>query len=261
MPRTASEIAAPVETLATNVMGTAHLLDALRDAPELACALTVTSDKVYANDDGGRSFRETDPLGGKDPYSASKAADEIVVASLALPTIRTEAVATARGGNVVGGGDYSRDRLVPDIVRAASAGTAVALRHPESTRPWQHVLDCVAGYLCFVESLVADASLPREMNFGPREGAEMTVAAVAEQAMAAMGGDGRGWRHVPVQGSVEAKLLAVDASRAERLLGFACLLDKAAAVDWTMEWYAGLAAGKDARALTLSQIARYEART
>ena len=142
----------PVGTYATNVMGTVHLLQALRTQTALKAVLAVTSDKVYANAETGRAFAEDDPLGGKDPYSASKAATEIAVQSFAKSYFEPAGVplATARGGNVIGGGDFSPDRIVADIVRAARAQQPFVLRHPEATRPWQHVLDCLAGYLVLI---------------------------------------------------------------------------------------------------------------
>jgi CDP-glucose 4,6-dehydratase len=249
----------PVGTFAANILGTAHLLDALRNQPALEAVLVITSDKVYANDDAGRPFREGDPLGGKDPYSASKAAAEIVTRSFARSFFGDTPVATARGGNVIGGGDFSRDRLVADIVRAVRAGEAVTLRHPEATRPWQHVLDCVAGYLVYAQALATRPDMPRALNFGPRPGgAEVSVGDLATLGVAALGG--RPWTHTPDPTSLEAKALGIDASLAKTALGFESRLDAPEAVRLTMDWYANQAAGEDARALCLAQIADYEAR-
>jgi CDP-glucose 4,6-dehydratase len=249
----------PIGTFDTNVMGTARLLQALRTQPALQAVLTITSDKVYANNDSGRAFAEGDNLGGKDPYSASKAAAEIVVQSFAKSYFPTVAVATARGGNVIGGGDFSRDRLVADIVRAASAGEPVVLRHPEATRPWQHVLDCLAGYFTLLEALATRADAPRAVNFGPRPGGpEVTVGELATLGVQALGG--KPWRHEPDPQSLEAKALAIDAGLARAALGFESRLDAPEAVALTMDWYARQAAGEDARALCLAQIAAYEAR-
>jgi CDP-glucose 4,6-dehydratase len=255
--RTAVE--APVATFATNVMGTAHLLQALRGRQGLAAVLAVTSDKVYANAETGRAFAEDDALGGKDPYSASKAASEIVVQSFAKsyfePGVR---VATARGGNVIGGGDFSRDRIVADIVRAARAGEAVVLRHPEATRPWQHVLDCLAGYFTQLQALASDPETPRALNFGPKPGgAEVTVGELATLGVEALGG--KPWRHEPDPRSLEARSLAIDASLAKRALGFESRLEAPAAVALTMDWYRRQAAGEDALSLCRTQIADYEA--
>jgi CDP-glucose 4,6-dehydratase len=249
----------PIGTFQTNVMGTAHLLQALRGQPQLKAVLAITSDKVYANNDAGRPFVEADNLGGKDPYSASKAATEIVVQSFAKSYFPTVAVGTARGGNVIGGGDFSRDRLVADIVRAARGGAQVVLRHPEATRPWQHVLDCLAGYFRHLEALATDPATPRALNFGPRPGgAEVSVGELATLGVEALGG--QPWRHEPDPDSLEAKALAIDASLARRVLGFESRLDAPEAVALTMDWYRRQAAGEDALSLCLEQIEGYEGR-
>lgn len=250
----------PVGTFATNVMGTAHLLQTLRAQTSLQAILAITSDKVYANSDAGRAFVEGDNLGGKDPYSASKAAAEIVVQSFAKSFFQAVPVATARGGNVIGGGDFSRDRLVADIVRAATGGAPVVLRHPEATRPWQHVLDCLAGYFRHVEALATDPSTPRALNFGPRPGgAEVTVGELATLGVEALGG--QPWRHEPDPASLEARSLAIDASLAREVLGFESRLAAPEAVALTMDWYRRQAAGEDALALCLEQIEGYEGRS
>jgi CDP-glucose 4,6-dehydratase len=258
-PIVRASIEDPIGTFATNVMGTAHLLQALRAQTGLQAVLAITSDKVYANAENGRAFAEDDKLGGKDPYSASKAAAEIVVASFARSYFPKTPVATARGGNVIGGGDFSRDRLVADIVRAAGVGEQVVLRHPEATRPWQHVLDCVAGYLAYAEGLATDPATPRALNFGPKPGGrEVSVGELATLGVQALGG--QPWRHEPDPGSLEAQTLAIDASLAKRTLGFESRLDAAEAVALTMDWYRRQAAGEDALALCRAQIEGYEAR-
>ena len=249
----------PISTIASNILGTAHLLQALRTQTTLKAILVVTSDKVYANAETGRAFVETDALGGKDPYSASKAAAEIVTHSFARSYFDALGVpvATARGGNVIGGGDYSRDRLVADIVRAGQSQGQTVLRHPDSTRPWQHVLDCVAGYLTYLERLTTDSATPRAMNFGPRPGGlEVTVGELATRAVAALGA--QPWRHETDPNSLEAKSLGIDATLAKHVLGFESRLDAPSAVDWTMAWYRDQANGRDALLLCHEQIARYE---
>ena len=249
----------PISTIASNILGTAHLLQALRTQTTLKAILVVTSDKVYANAETGRAFVETDALGGKDPYSASKAAAEIVTQSFARSYFDALGVpvATARGGNVIGGGDYSRDRLVADIVRAGQSQGQTVLRHPDSTRPWQHVLDCVAGYLTYLERLTTDSATPRAMNFGPRPGGlEVTVGELATRAVAALGA--QPWRHETDPNSLEAKSLGIDATLAKHVLGFESRLDAPSAVDWTMAWYRDQANGRDALLLCHEQIARYE---
>lgn len=254
-----ASIADPVGTFSTNIMGTAHLLDALRGCPGIQTILVITSDKVYANYEKGRAFVEGDPLGGKDPYSASKAATEIVAGSYARSFFDEIGipVATARGGNVIGGGDYSHDRIMADIVRAAHAGEPTILRHPEATRPWQHVLDCVAGYLVFAEHLARDPGTPRAMNFGPQPGTEsISVGEMANRAIAGLGA--RPWRHEPDLNSIEARNLGVDTDLAGRVLSFQSRLDASTAVDWTVDWYRRQADGASALALCEEQITRYE---
>ena len=260
-PIVRTAIEAPIETFAANVMGTAHLLQALRDQPALRAILVVTSDKVYANANEGRAFTEGDHLGGKDPYSASKAATEIVTRSFAQSYLEPAGVAvgTARGGNVIGGGDFSRDRLVADIVRAARDGEAVVLRHPEATRPWQHVLDCLAGYFVHLQALATRPSTPRSLNFGPRPGGpEVTVGELATLGVKAL--SGQPWRYESDPDSLEAKTLAIDATLARRTLGFKSRLDAPAAVAATMDWYRRQAEGASALALCRADIAAYEGR-
>ncbi len=258
-PIVRTAIADPVATFASNVMGTVHLLQTLRAQPDLQAVLAITSDKVYANAETGRAFAEGDALGGKDPYSASKAATEIAVQSFAKSYFEPAGVplATARGGNVIGGGDFSPDRIVADIVRAARSQHPVVLRHPDATRPWQHVLDCVAGYLVYLQALAMEPSTPRAMNFGPRPGGrEVTVGELATLGVEALGA--QPWRHEPDPESLEARSLAIDASLARRVLGFESRLDAPAAVALTMDWYRRQANGEDAGLLCRDQIRSYQ---
>lgn len=250
-------LADPVGTMATNVMGTVHLLEAVRAQPSVLAALTVTSDKVYANDESGVAFAESFPLGGKDPYSASKAAAELVVRAwresfLAKAGVR---LATARGGNVIGGGDYAADRIVPDVVRAAAAGRPVVLRMPGATRPWQHVLDCLAGYILYAQALGRGQAVPASLNFGPWPGDPISVGELARIVAEALGG--RGFEHRPVAGSVEMKTLAVDAALARETLGWTDRLPGRRAIDWTAHWYQRVGAGSSPLATTLEQIDVY----
>ena len=251
-------IAEPVATFATNVQGTTHLLDALRGRPALRAALVVTSDKVYANDELGRAFVETDRLGGgKDAYSASKAAAEIATRAYALSYFGPAGipVATARGGNVIGGGDFAADRLVPDVIRAVQSGKKLALRHPQAMRPWQHVLDCVGGYLVFVEAMANGRAVSPALNFGPDDSA-LTVAELAEAIFNALG-QKPAWYHQAEPGSIERAMLAIDASRARAELGWRSRLADTAAIAWTANWYRAFAADEDLRTVTLDQIAAY----
>ncbi len=233
----------PLGTFATNVMGTAHLLEALRGVP-VEAVLVVTSDKVYRNDGQGRAFVESDPLGGADPYSASKAACEIVAASwrasFGLP------LATARAGNVIGGGDFAEDRIIPDLVRAQSDGVALRVRHPDATRPFQHVRDVLRGYLMFVEKLAAGAA-PPALNFGPRDG-EVKV-----RDLLGLWGDVR-WERVPGETYGEAPRLALDSALAGAALGWAPGLDTPRAIAVTAAWYARWRKGEDMAAATDAEI-------
>jgi CDP-glucose 4,6-dehydratase len=250
----------PVETFAANVMGAAHVLDALRGAAGLKAVLVITTDKVYLNHETGRAFLEDDPLGGDDPYSGSKAGAEMVARSWAHSFLRPNGVpvATARAGNVIGGGDWSEDRLVPDIWRAARAGKAVELRYPDATRPWQHVLDPLSGYLTFVEELAADwDNLPAALNFGPSACETLTVGEVATAISKAMGLPAA-WTRAPGAHPPEMKYLSLDASLATASLGWKPRLAAADALGWTADWYRAFDAAADARAYSREQIIRYE---
>jgi CDP-glucose 4,6-dehydratase len=257
----------PVETFRSNVMGTINLLETVRRAPSVRTVLIVTSDKVYANADHGESFTEADTLGGKDPYSASKAACELVVKAWRETYFATSKargapvkIATVRGGNVIGGGDFSEDRLIPDAVRAARAGQKLVLRHPNSTRPWQHVLDCLSGYLSYAEALATSDDVPLALNIGPSDGAEMAVGALASRVLDALGA-ADGWRHDDIPGSVEMKALAIDTALARSRLGWQGSLAIDEAVGWTASWYRAWAEGRDMRSICRSDLARYKGLT
>ena len=247
----------PVETFGSNIMGTVHLLDALRGVAGLAAVLVVTSDKVYHNDESGRAYAEGDRLGGHDPYSASKAATEFVVASYAA-SFFTCPVVTARGGNVVGGGDFAAERLVPDLVRAAMAGRVLTLRNPASTRPWQHVLDCLSGYFRYAEALMEGRNLPRSLNFGPPAGARpLSVTEVAARLQRAMGLQ-PDWQPDPDPGPPEMANLSINPDLARATLGWRQKLDADATTQWTADWYGAYRSQPDMAAVTDAQIARYE---
>lgn len=247
--------ALPVETFGVNAVGTAQLLDSARRAGTAGAIVVVTTDKVYEEPEAARPRSETDALGGHDPYSASKACAEIVAASMrrsfSLP------LATARAGNVIGGGDWSEDRLVPDCARAFAARRPAAVRNPASVRPWQHVLEPLAGYLTLGARLLAgDASAAEAWNFGPDEDG-VTVAQVADAAAGAWG-DGASWKASPDSGPHEARALRLDSGKAARRLGWRPVWDARRAVAESMAWYkAASAPGFDARALTRSQTAAY----
>ncbi|WP_286691192.1 MULTISPECIES: CDP-glucose 4,6-dehydratase [unclassified Aeromicrobium] len=255
--------AEPAETFATNVMGTLNVLEALRHhAPRLQAVLVITTDKVYLNDDSGTPFVESDRLGGHDPYSSSKAACEEVVSSYRQSFYDDAgvALATARAGNVIGGGDWSEDRLVPDIWRAMRSGTSVELRNPRSVRPWQHVLDPVSGYLDYVEAMVDHRwpTLPRALNFAPVPDQPMTVSEVTETLGEAMGVD-RPWHQASGFHPVEMKLLTLDASLAEKSLGWRPRLTGREAVQWTADWIKATDSGQDYATALDAQIDDYEA--
>ncbi|MGD0640589.1 MAG: CDP-glucose 4,6-dehydratase [Roseiarcus sp.] len=249
-------IAEPIETLAVNAMGTAHLLEALRGARRLERILIVASDKVYDNRERGEAFQEDDSLGGKDPYSASKAAAEMIARAYAQTYFAPRGVAlvTARGGNVIGGGDYAGDRIVPDIIRAWARGERPVLRMPEATRPWQHALDCLAGYLLYVEQ--ADRPISRALNFGPDPASPVTVADLTRAMLEALGAPPE-FETAPLEGVIEMRSLSLDARRAQSELGWRNRLPSAAAVRWTADWHRRVRLGEDPRAVTLSQIEAY----
>lgn len=251
---------APLATFATNTMGTAHLLDALRQAPDVRVAIVVTTDKVYRNREWIHPYRESDALGGHDPYSASKAAAELVAASYrsAFFDAQGVAVATARAGNVIGGGDWSEDRLIPDAVRAWSGGAVLRVRRPDAIRPWQHVLDPLAGYLRLAETLWRSPALADAYNFGPRTDEAASVGAVIALARAAYG-VGEWSVDAEEAGPHEAGRLALEVARARAVLGVASKWDLAEAVARTMRWYRRQHDGADALALCDADIADHEA--
>lgn len=250
----------PVGTWTSNVIGTIHLLEAMRQYPQPLTAVIVTTDKVYANNESGAAFPESAPLGGDDPYSASKAATEIAVHSWVKSFFAgRHKVGTARAGNVIGGGDWSADRLIPDIVRAAQRQDSVVLRRPEATRPWQHVLDPVHGYLRYAEALHdGRPGLPASLNFGPLEDQRITVGTIATDLTRAFGAPG--WRHEPQQEIGEKGVLALDARLAVQSLGWQPRFATQAALDATVAWYRDWMAGAEAAALTDRQIAAFEDR-
>ena len=247
----------PAATYAVNVVGTAHVLDAVAHESQAGAVVVVTSDKVYANAGLGEPFTEDCPLGGADPYSASKAAAELVVRAWRNGG-RGIPVATVRAGNVVGGGDVATDRLLADAWRALSQGRDLVLRHPGATRPWQFVLDPLNGYLRVAERLLTEPqACPPAVNFGPSPAACWAVERVAEQALAAWGA-GR-WVAGPSDRSApEAHVLRLDASLARRELGWEARLDVDEAIEWTVEWWRAAASGRSLRKLALAQIESYE---
>ena len=250
----------PIETFAVNVMGTANLLQAVRATPSVRAVLSVTTDKVYENREWDWPYRETDSLGGHDPYSASKAGAELVTASWRRSFLGPAgiAVATARAGNVVGGGDWAVDRLVPDCVRAFAAGQGVRIRNPAATRPWQHVLDPLCGYLLLGESLLRDDRDAQAWNFGPGLDDVRPVTEVVA-VLAEAWGVWASWALDADAHPHEAGLLAVDAAQARARLGWRPALPLARGLAWTASWYKRHLEGASARDLVHADVERYVA--
>jgi len=244
----------PVETFATNVTGTAALLEAVRRAAIPCAVIVVTSDKCYEPHDDGRPHREEDALGGRDPYSASKACAELVAAAARRSSFPPERlvdhgvqVATVRAGNVVGGGDWAEDRLVTDLVAARTAGRPVELRHPDAIRPWQHVLDPLSGYLDLAARMLRDpaAGYGRAWNFGPLPGGDLTVAAFVEAFFAAAGG-GSWISAADPRAPVETGVLRLAVDRAVADLGWRPRFAPTVAIARTAAWYRGFSADPSA---------------
>ena len=255
----------PVGTYATNVMGTVHVLEAARRQGGVRALVVVTSDKAYENRDWHWAYREDEAMGGHDPYSSSKGCAELVTAAyrrsfFAADTAGT-GVGSARAGNVIGGGDWAPDRLLPDCIRAFQRGHKVALRSPRSTRPWQHVLEPLAGYLMLAERLAGPdgSTFAEAWNFGPAEPDALPVGAVVAIA-ARHWGAGAGWVGDGGPQPHEARHLKVDAAKARARLGWQPVLGLEEAVAWSVDWYRRQAAGEPARDLGQEQIARFEAR-
>ncbi len=255
----------PLVTYQTNVMGTAHVLEALRSSPNTKAAVIVTSDKCYENREWPWGYRESDPMGGYDPYSSSKGCAELVSSAYRRSFFSddgTAAIATARAGNVIGGGDWAEDRLIPDIVRAVASGQPVHVRNPGTTRPWQHVLEPVRGYLMLGRRLHQDGtSFAEGWNFGPAESDSVAVREVTarikaywnEAGLAVTEGDG--------EGPHEAHLLRLECGKARRELGWSPVFTLDEALETTVDWYREyLADPSSAPAMLERQIAEYAAR-
>jgi CDP-glucose 4,6-dehydratase len=255
--------AAPVETYSTNVMGTVNVLEAARRANrDVRAIVSVTSDKCYANREWDWPYRESDPLGGHDPYSSSKACAELVTAAYRASYFGSEGplVASVRAGNVIGGGDWAADRLVPDLLRAFEAGVAPLIRAPDAVRPWQHVLEALGGYLMIAERLLAgERRFADAWNFGPNDEDAWPVRWIVDRMRQAWAGgaaavvDGGPRPH-------EAGLLRLDSSRVRTALGWRPALTLGETIDWIVDWHKAAHGGGDARAVTLEQIVHYATR-
>jgi CDP-glucose 4,6-dehydratase len=254
----------PRDTYEINVMGTVNVLDAVRLAPGVRAVLVVTSDKCYENPDHGRrrhAFVEADPMGGSDPYSSSKGAAELVTAAYRSSYFdgRDEEgprVASVRAGNVIGGGDWGEDRLVPDVIRAAHSGDVVRLRNPDAVRPWQHVLSPLSGYLLLAQALAADARFGGAWNFGPPENDVAPVRHVVG-LLAELWPQGLRWEPDETAQPPEASYLALDSGKARRELGWQPPWDLEQAVRSIVEWHVAHDRGQDMRAASLAQIEQF----
>lgn len=258
----------PVETYATNVMGTVHLLEAARQVGSVDAFVCVTTDKCYENREWVWPYRENDPMGGFDPYSSSKGCAELVVSAYRRSFFATEAIAgggmalaSVRAGNVIGGGDWASDRLIPDLVRAFESGEAPTIRSPQAVRPWQHVLEALNGYLSIAERLMADQSeFADAWNFGPADDDARPVSWIVSELQSLWGSN-----NAPVPWSEpiphEANLLRLDTSKARSRLGWRPALTLSNALEWIVDWHKRFGQGEDARSLTLEQIEHYHALT
>jgi CDP-glucose 4,6-dehydratase len=253
----------PVQTFLVNAQGTAHVLEAARTVKSIKGVLCITTDKVYKNNEWPWPYRENDPLGGKDPYSASKAAAEMVIQSYAASYPWSKghgpAIATARGGNIIGGGDWSEDRLIPDFVRAIVSDGSLTLRYPDATRPWQHVLALIHGYLLILSKLISDdpAGVDRAWNLGPQDIRQYSVREVLELMSSSWKRPTLEYMDNPLP---EAQALALDSSLARNQLGWLPVWDTERSVRETATWYRDYYADRGAaRSITLEQINAWRA--
>ena len=252
----------PVQTFSTNVLGTVHLLEAVRRAGRPMAVVNVTTDKVYRNHERARPYREDDALGGHDPYSASKACAELVGQSFAASFFGAEqgvALASARAGNVIGGGDWTPHQLVPAVIAAMLAGQPAVLRHPAAVRPWQHVLDCLHGYLTLAEALVrSPQTAAGDWNFGPPADEVVTVAEVA-QTLAAHWQQHPGWVAADGAHPHEAQQLRLDAGKAAQQLGWRCRWTTTEALAAVAQWHRQVQGGSPPRSVCTAQIEAFMA--
>lgn len=252
--------AEPVENYATNVMGTVHVLESVRRTPNVKAVLVVTTDKCYENkEELQRSYFEDEPLGGYDPYSSSKACAELVTAAFRQSFLEQQgiAVATARAGNVIGGGDWATDRLVPDILKAFEQNVVVQIRNPKATRPWQHVLEPLSGYLSLAEKLFSQGSAYSEgWNFGPRPEDTRSVQWIVEKLALNLGNDAI-WQQEPGQQPHEANFLKLDISKAKSRLKWSPTWDLQTALLKITDWHRAWLDQEDMKKLCLDQIRQY----
>ena len=252
----------PVDTFASNVMGTVHLFEAICATPSVRAVVNITTDKCYENKEWIWGYREDEPMGGHDPYSASKACAELVSNAYRRSFFQEGehkvAMATARAGNVIGGGDWANDRLMTDLITSFTLGKPVFIRNPNATRPWQHVLEPLRGYLMLAEKLFTNGTEYAEAwNFGPNDKDAKPVSSLTKQVAQFFGGNAQ-WQIQPGDHPHEANYLKLDISKAKTKLGWSPSMDLEQALRLTAEWVQQLAAGADARTITLQQIQTYQ---
>lgn len=254
----------PVETFATNVMGTVNVLEAVRKSRGVHVALIITSDKCYENQNWHWGYREIDPMGGADPYSSSKGCAELVTAAyrrsffFSANDSKQTAISSVRAGNVIGGGDWATDRLVPDIIRAFIADRPVSIRYPNAIRPWQHVLDPLAGYLALAELMWDKGeSYTGGWNFGPRDVDVKPVAWIVESLVELWGGNASWVTDNSLQPH-EATYLKLDCSKANSCLAWYPRIDLHTALKWVVEWYQAFQKGVDMEHFSIEQIGKFE---
>lgn len=251
---------APVETYATNVMGTVHLLEAARRTASVKAIVNVTTDKCYENKEWAWGYRENEPMGGFDPYSSSKGCSELVTAAYRQSYFQAKgvALASARAGNVIGGGDWAQDRLIPDILRAFEKSEKVVIRNPHATRPWQHVLEPLSGYLLLAERLFADGQpFAQAWNFGPNDADTLTVGEITQQ-MCELWGEGASWQLDAERNPHEAGYLKLDISKARTYLSWQPRWNLSTALKNITTWHRDWDAGKDVKALCMQQINQFQ---
>ena len=256
----------PIETYSSNVMGTVHVFEAVRRLGRPCVVVNVTSDKCYANQEWVWGYRENEPMGGRDPYSNSKGCAELVTKAYRESFFPADsisrhrvALASARAGNAIGGGDWTSNQLIPDLIRAFVAGQPCLIRNPSAFRPWQFVLEPLRGYLVLAERLFTDgAEFANGWNFGPVDNDSMPVSWIADD-LARLWGDGAAWTHDSATHPPEAHALKLDASKAAAGLGWRPVLPLGPALEWIVEWYKGFRSGENLHNLTRAQIERFEA--
>jgi CDP-glucose 4,6-dehydratase len=246
----------PIETFETNVMGTFNVLQAAKVTSTVQATLVITTDKVYAQKNGSkRAFEETDSLGAADPYSTSKAMADLLTQSwiTSNPSMK---VAIARAGNVIGGGYIAENRLLPDLVKAFENSEIAIIRNPESIRPWQHVLDCISGYILLSQAILSDSQVGGAYNFGPPPEDPLKVFEVADITAGYWGSDAK-WTSGPSEKLKESDFLTLDSKKARTLLGWKDKLSPEEAIKWTVEWHKEHFSAGDTRTPTMKQISAY----